>query len=126
MEEHSDVSIVLDTGPEIVSGSTRMKAGTAQKIVLNMLTTTVMTKMGRVYNGYMIGVKGSNLKLRERAARIVKELTNLEASKALELLEIAGWDIRTAVVMNKLELDKNEAEKVLMDAGGFLRKALAG
>lgn len=126
MEKLSDVSIVLDTGPEIVSGSTRMKAGTAQKMVLNMLTTTVMTKMGRVYDGYMIGVKSSNVKLRERAARIVKELTGLESSKAEELLEIADGDIKTAVVMNLLELEKNEAEKVLLESGGFLRKALEG
>lgn len=126
IEKLADVSIVVDTGPEIVSGSTRMKAGTAQKMVLNMLTTTVMTKLGRVYDGYMIGVKASNVKLRKRAARIVKEITLLEADEALELLERADGDIKTAVVMNKHALEKKDAENVLMDAGGFLRRALEG
>lgn len=124
MGELADVSIVVDTGPEVVSGSTRMKAGTAQKMVLNMLTTAAMTRLGRVHDGYMIGVRASNVKLRGRAARIVGEIAGVAPEEAMEALEEADWDLKVAVVMIKFGIDRIEAEKALADAGGFLRRAL--
>jgi len=124
MEELADVSIVLDTGPEVVSGSTRMKAGTAQKMVLNMLTTASMTRLGRVHDGYMIGVQASNVKLRERAARIVAEISGAGMNEAMEALEDAGGDIKVAVIMIRLKKSREEAEKALAEAGGILRTAL--
>ena len=122
----ADVSIVVDTGPEVVSGSTRMKAGTAQKMVLNMLTTAAMTRLGRVHDGYMIGVQASNVKLRERAARIVGEIAGVGPEEAMEALEEANWDLKVAVVMIKHGIGRKEAEKALEDAGGILRRALEG
>ena len=122
----ADVSIVVDTGPEVVSGSTRMKAGTAQKMVLNMLTTAAMTRLGRVHDGYMIGVQASNVKLRERAARIVGAIAGVGPEEAMEALEEANWDLKVAVVMIKHGIGRKEAEKALEDAGGILRRALEG
>jgi len=122
----ADVSIVVDTGPEVVSGSTRMKAGTAQKMVLNMLTTAAMTRLGRVHDGYMIGVQASNVKLRERAARIVGEIAGVGPEEAMDVLEEAKWDLKVAVVMIKSGIEMKEAEKALADVGGVLRRALEG
>ncbi len=126
MGELADVSIVADTGPEVVSGSTRMKAGTAQKMVLNMLTTAAMTRLGRVHDGYMIGVQASNVKLRGRAARIVGEIAGVAPEEAMGALEEANWDLKVAVVMIKSKMERKEAEKALADAGGVLRRALEG
>ena len=122
----ADVSIVVDTGPEVVSGSTRMKAGTAQKMVLNMLTTAAMTRLGRVHDGYMIGVRASNVKLRGRAVRIVGEIAGVRPEEAMEALEGAGGNLKVAVVMIKHGIWRKEAEKALADAGGILRRALEG
>ena len=126
MGELADVSIVVDTGPEVVSGSTRMKAGTAQKLVLNMLTTAAMTRLGRVHDGYMIGVQASNVKLRGRAARIVGEVAGVGLEEAMEALEDANWDLKIAVVMIRLGIERKEAERALEEAGGILRRALEG
>jgi len=122
----ADVSIVVDTGPEVVSGSTRMKAGTAQKMVLNMLTTAAMTRLGRVHDGYMIGVQASNAKLRGRAARIVGEIAGVRPEEALEALDEAGGDLKVAVVMIRFGIKRKEAERALEKAGGILRRALEG
>jgi N-acetylmuramic acid 6-phosphate etherase len=126
MGELADVSIVVDTGPEVVSGSTRMKAGTAQKLVLNMLTTAAMTRLGMVHDGYMIGVQASNVKLRGRAARIIGEIAGVSPEEAMEALEEANFDLKVAVVMIKFDIDRKEAGKALADAGGVLRRALEG
>jgi N-acetylmuramic acid 6-phosphate etherase len=126
MGELAHVSIVVDTGPEVVSGSTRMKAGTSQKLVLNMLTTAAMTRLGRVHDGYMIGVQASNVKLRGRAARIVGEIAGVSPEEAVEALEDANWDLKVAVVMIRLGLDRTEAGEALVDAGGVLRRVLKG
>lgn len=122
----ADVSIVVDTGPEVVSGSTRMKAGTAQKLVLNMLTTAAMTRLGRVHDGYMIGVQASNVKLRGRAARIVGEIAGVAPDEAMEALEEADWDLKVAVVMIRLGSNRKDADRALKEAGGILRRALEG
>ena len=124
--EIADVSIVADTGPEVVSGSTRMKAGTAQKLVLNMLTTAAMTRLGMVHDGYMIGVRASNMKLRGRAARIVGEIAGVTSEEALDALDESDFDLKVAVVMNRLGLTLDEAGKALAEAGGILRRALEG
>ena len=122
----ADVSIVVDTGPEVVSGSTRMKAGTAQKMVLNMLTTAAMTRLGRVHDGYMIGVQASNVKLRGRAARIVGEIAGVGSEEAMEALDRADGDLKVAVVMIKSGIERKEAERILAEVGGILRRALEG
>ena len=97
MEKSAKYSIVTHTGAEVIAGSTRLKCGTAQKLVLNMITTCAMIKTGKVYENLMINVKPVNKKLRERVIRIVKEIKKCDEKAAIELLESADWDIRKAV-----------------------------
>ena len=96
-----DVSIVTDTGAEAITGSTRMKAGTAHKMVLTMLSTAIMIKLGHVYENMMINVKPSNIKLRRRVISIVREILLCDEERAVELLEATEWSIRRAVDANK-------------------------
>lgn len=110
-------------GPEVIAGSTRMKAGTATKLVLNMLSTGAMIHSGLVYGNLMVNMTPTNNKLRERARRIVVEVTGLPKEEASELLDHAG-SIKTAIVMYKLHLDREEAEQCLSKARGHLRAAL--
>ncbi len=91
-----DVGIELVVGPEIVAGSTRMRAGTAQKMVLNLMTTTAMMKLGLVYDGYMVGVQATNSKLKERSRRMVSEICGVSIDEAGRALEEASWDVRVA------------------------------
>lgn len=93
----ADINICADTGPEVITGSTRMKAGTAQKIILNMISTASMVKCGCVYENMMINLKPTNKKLRKRMIGIVTEIINCSEEKAEELLEANGWNIRSAV-----------------------------
>ena len=116
--------IHLDTGPEVISGSTSLKAGTAQKITLNTLSTTVFTLLGKTYGGLMVDVKATNTKLRLRAMRIVKLLTGLSDDDAKSLLEQAGWSAKTAIVMSSKSIPAAEAEKMLRENGGHLRKVI--
>lgn len=116
--------IFLDTGPEILTGSTRMKAGTATKLALNAVSTTLMVRSGRVYENLMVDLRATNDKLRDRAARIVATLTGLPRAQSLELLERAAWAVKTAVVMHRRSLDRAQAERVLRDVGGRLDRAL--
>lgn len=97
LDELSDISICTDTGAEVITGSTRMKAGTAQKIILNMISTSVMVKAGYVYENLMINLKPSNVKLRDRVIRIVCDIKNVGADEAERLLDENDWDIRRAV-----------------------------
>lgn len=122
--ERADILIAPDTGPEAISGSTRMKAGTAQKMVLNMLSTATMVKLGRVYDNWMIGVAQTNQKLRLRAARILEQASGAEASAAEHALRQSGHDIRVALVMLKKRLDAKEARLRLLRAKDNLREAL--
>ncbi len=110
-------------GPEVVAGSTRMKAGTATKLVLNMLSTATMIRLGHVYGNLMVNVQPKNGKLADRAARIVAQAANIEYSRAAELLQEAG-SVKTAIVMAKRNLRKPEAERLLQAAGGRVRAAL--
>ncbi|MCA9300605.1 MAG: N-acetylmuramic acid 6-phosphate etherase, partial [Phycisphaerales bacterium] len=119
-----DHTIFLDTGPEILTGSTRMKAGTATKLVLNTISTTVMVQTGRVYQNLMVDVKATNDKLRDRAARIVSALTGLDRSNAFTLLSRANGEVKTAVVMHRLSIDRESAEQRLADASGRLDAVL--
>jgi len=119
----AELTITPATGPEVVTGSTRMKAGTATKLVLNMLSTGTMVRLGYVYGNLMVNVQPTNVKLRDRAARIIATITGLSYSDSAALLERAG-SVKTAVVMHKLSLDKNEAEQRLQATRGRLRTAL--
>ncbi|MDX1564946.1 MAG: N-acetylmuramic acid 6-phosphate etherase [Phycisphaeraceae bacterium] len=122
--EGIDHLVVLNTGPEILTGSTRMKAGTATKLALNTLSTTLMVRAGRVYENLMVDLRATNNKLLDRAARIVTMLCGVGRPEAFELLKEAGGAAKTAVVMQKLGLGRAEAEKKLRDCGGRLHEIL--
>ena len=101
MAAAADIAICADTGPEVITGSTRMKAGTAQKIILNMLSTTAMVQCGHVYENLMINLKPSNKKLRRRVISIVTEILKCDAEKAEQLLNENDWNIRATVEAEK-------------------------
>ena len=124
MSRVAGVSIAPVVGPEALTGSTRMKAGTAQKLVLNMLTTGVMVKLGKVYENLMVDVKASNIKLTERAKRIVCQCTGVDETKAAEALEETEYDVKLSIFMIKSGLSKAVARKVLDENHGYIRKAL--
>jgi N-acetylmuramic acid 6-phosphate etherase len=119
----ADIAITPITGPEIITGSTRMRAGTATKLVLNMLSTGVMIRLGYVYGNLMVNVQPMNEKLTDRARRIISAITGLSYDEASRLLNEAGG-VRTAVVMHKRKLSRSEAERELTAAKGRLRIAL--
>lgn len=119
-----DRLVVIPTGPEVLTGSTRMKAGTATKLALNTISTTLMVRSGRVYQNLMVDLRASNDKLKDRAARIVAELTGLDRPGSLELLDLAGGGVKAAVVMHRLGVDLAEAEKRLSAAGGRLDRVI--
>jgi N-acetylmuramic acid 6-phosphate etherase len=120
-----DIAIAPLVGPEIVAGSTRMKSGTAQKMVLNMLSTCTFVRLGYVYGNLMVNVQPKNHKLVERARRIIAEAAGVSAERAVELLELSGECVRTAIVMGKAGVGRVEAERRLAAAGGRVREALA-
>ncbi len=109
----ADLAIVLPTGPEVLSGSTRLKAGTAQKITLNTLSTAVMVRLGKVHDNLMIDVVATNEKLRDRAQRLVRELTGADEARVRSALEAAGGSVKIAVVMIARDLDAEHARKLL-------------
>jgi len=119
-----EIAVVPEVGAEIVAGSTRLKAGTSQKLVLNMLTTAAMIGLGRVYDGYMVGVQPINRKLVDRAKRIIMALTGVELEKAESLLSSAEGDVRVAIILAKTGLSLEEARHLLDEARGSLRQAL--
>ena len=120
----ADFPIFLPVGPEIITGSTRMKSGTAQKLVLNMITTTAMIKLGKVYNNFMIDLMPVNAKLEERSKRLINEITGCGQLRAAEVFGESGKKIRTAIVMASLGVDKTEAEKLLKAGGGNINFAI--
>lgn len=124
--EHADHLLMLKTGPEVLTGSTRMKAGTATKLALNTISTTLMVRAGKVYENLMVDVKATNAKLRDRAARIISTLTKLERNAALELLDRCDGEVKTAIVVKRLELEPAEARERLADAQGHLGRVLEG
>src|SRR3989304_4475671 len=119
-----DGIIKLPVGPEIIDGSTRLKGGTATNIVLNMISTAAMIKLGKVYKGYMADVIPSNRKLRKRELRIIQEVTGCEREEAETLLDQAGGKAKTSIVMYMKGLSCEEARELLKHSGGSLRKAL--
>jgi N-acetylmuramic acid 6-phosphate etherase len=119
-----DVAICPYVGPEVIMGSTRMKSGTAQKLVLNMLTTASMIRMGKVYENMMIDLQMTNKKLIERAKRIVMTITGVDYETATSFLIKAEWHVKTALVMIKADVSVEEAGKRLSLADGFVRKAI--
>ena len=120
-----EIAIAPLAGPEVIAGSTRMKAGTATKLVLNMLSTAAMIRLGYVYGNLMVNVQPRNRKLQDRATRIVAQSTGGGYDKAAELLTAAGGDVKTAIVMGRLALDRAAAEERLAAAGGRIADALA-
>jgi len=120
-----DVAICPEIGPEVIMGSTRMKSGTAQKLVLNMLTTTAMIQMGKVYENMMIDLQMTNLKLKERAKKVVMTITGVGYDEAASFLDKAGGHVKTALVMIKANVGRPEAEQRLKKADGFVRDAIA-
>ena len=115
--------ILADTGSEVIAGSTRMKAGTAQKIVLNLFSTAVMVKMGCVYRGLMVDMRARNAKLLRRAKAMVSEIVRCPEGDAARYLEQADGDVKTAVLLG-LGLDREEAARLLQRHGGNLRSAI--
>lgn len=111
--EHADHLVVLNTGPEVIAGSTRMKAGTATKLALNTISTTLMVRAGRVYQNLMVDLKASNAKLRDRAARIVSTLTGASRAEALALLDACDGEAKVAVVVRRLGLSPEAAREAL-------------
>lgn len=127
MAEMADIPIEVVVGPEILTGSTRLRAGTAQKLVLNMLSTGAMVRLGKVYGNLMVDVQPTNAKLRDRAARIVASIAGVDLQTAAELLEQAGWRTKVAVVMALTGVGVDEALLRLQESGGRVRNAvLAG
>jgi N-acetylmuramic acid 6-phosphate etherase len=121
----AEIDVVLATGPEFLAGSTRMKAGTAQKVALNILSTGVMIRLGYVYRGLMVEMRATNAKLRDRAVRMVASLTGAAPEAARAVLDEAGGGIKLATVMLSRGLSRADAEARLAQAGGNLRRALA-
>ena len=119
-----DVIINALTGPEVVTGSTRMKAGTATKLILNMISTATMIKLGKVYGNLMVDLMAVNDKLVDRGTRIIEQLTDLDYDGAQLKLFEAEKSVKTAIVMEKLNCTLNEAREKLDNAGGFLRNLI--
>ena len=124
MAKLADVAISVVVGPEVIMGSTRMKAGTAQKLVLNMLTTASMIKLGKVYSNLMVDVKSSNEKLIARAKRIVMLATGVDEEHATSILGQTHFDVKLSILMIKSKLEKDEAEKLLIENSGYVKKAI--
>jgi N-acetylmuramic acid 6-phosphate etherase len=120
----ADLAICPFVGPEVIMGSTRMKSGTAQKLVLNMLTTASMIRLGKVYENMMVDLQLTNNKLQERARRIIMIITGIDYDKAAEYLTASGGNVKTALVMILAGVDMIEAQQKLDAAGGFVKKAL--
>ena len=121
-----DIAMCPHVGPEVVMGSTRMKSGTAQKLVLNMLTTTTFVRLGKTYENMMIDLQMTNKKLVERSKRIVMMITGVEYDEAAEYLEKADGHVKTALVMILADVDLDTAKARLEKADGFVRKAITG
>ncbi|QPA32334.1 N-acetylmuramic acid 6-phosphate etherase [Thermaerobacillus caldiproteolyticus] len=124
ISKYADVSIEVETGPEILTGSTRLKAGTAQKFVLNMISTASMIGIGKVYKNLMVDVQSTNSKLIERSKRIIMQATNVDYETATHYYEAAHRHVKTAIIMILLKCSYEEALQKLQKANGFVRKAL--
>ena len=119
-----DVAIIAIVGPEVVTGSTRLKAGTATKLILNMITTGAMIRIGKTYGNLMVDLKATNEKLKDRSERIVVEVCGVSRDEARALLEASGKKVKTAIVMQKLGVDRDGAERAIAAGGGVIRRIL--
>ena len=119
-----DIAILPITGPEVVTGSTRMKAGTATKLVLNTITTGAMIRLGKTYGNLMVDLKATNNKLKDRSERILVEVCGVTRDEARALLERSDRSVKTAIVMQKLGLDRDAALRALESAGGVIRRVI--
>jgi N-acetylmuramic acid 6-phosphate etherase len=124
LDSAAEIVISPEVGPEVLSGSTRLKSGTAQKMVLNMLSTATMVKLGKVYGNLMVDVRISNAKLRRRAVRILQTCTDLDEVSAAKLLDSCNGETKVAIVAALLALEPIAAREKLEKAGGFVRLAL--
>jgi len=122
--EEAGIVICPEVGPEVIAGSSRLKAGTAQKMVLNMLSTGAMIKIGKTYENFMIDLKASNEKLKERAIKIVSQIAEVNHAEALAMLMKSCWEIKVAIVALKLNMDVVKARLELKHHGGVLRKVI--
>ena len=124
MSKHADVAIEVETGPEVLTGSTRLKAGTAQKLVLNMISTTAMISIGKVYENLMVDVKPTNEKLVQRAKRIIIEATDANPEQAAQAYHDANGHVKAAIVMVLLNCSYKDAVSNLSSNNGFIRKTV--
>ena len=120
----ASVGIEAITGPEVVTGSTRMKAGTAQKIILNMITTTAMIQVGKIFKGYMVDVQPTNLKLKQRATNILANITHLSQEDARRVLEENDFDLKVAIISQIHHISAQEAERLLQENQMNIVKAM--
>ncbi|MFF2446565.1 N-acetylmuramic acid 6-phosphate etherase [Neobacillus sp. NPDC058068] len=124
ISKEADQSIEVIVGPEVLTGSTRLKAGTAHKMILNMISTSSMILLGKAYENLMVDVHVSNQKLKERAIGIIRKITGISYEIAAETLEKADLQVKTAIVMIKTETTKQDAEQLLSKANGYVKKAI--
>ena len=124
MRGFADVVIPLAVGPEVIAGSTRLKAGTATKVVLNMLTTAAMVRLGKTYGNLMVDVQSNSEKLRDRGRRIIGSVTGLGDAEADALLRRAKWNVKAAIVMQKTGLSQVKALQRLRAARDSVRRAI--
>lgn len=124
ISRYAQIAIEIETGPEVLTGSTRLKAGTAQKLVLNMISTASMIGVGKAYGNLMVDVQATNKKLIERSKRIIMDAAQVDYETAERFYEKADRHVKTAIVMILLDCSKEEAAEKLETAGGFVRKAL--
>lgn len=124
ISKHAEMVIEVDTGPEVLTGSTRLKAGTAQKLVLNMISTASMIGVGKVYQNLMVDVQSTNEKLIERSKRIIMEATQVDYETAGKYYKEANAHVKTAIVMILLQCSYEEAVRNLEESGGFIRKSI--
>lgn len=122
----ADIAIVAVTGPEAVTGSTRMKAGTATKLILNTITTGAMIRLGKTYGNLMVDLQATNAKLVDRSERIVAEVCGIDRAAARDALHAAGGSVKLAIVMQRLGVSRDNAEGALDEAGGVIRRVLPG
>ena len=122
--DEAGLGICVEVGPEVIAGSSRMKAGSVQKMVLNMLSTGAMIKIGKTYENFMIDLMPTNEKLKSRAIRIVSEIAGVNNSTALQTLLESDWSVKTSIIMLKCELNKDDAKELLRKNCGVLRRAL--
>lgn len=120
----ADIGIGVSVGPEVITGSTRLKSGTAQKLILNMLSTATFVKLGKVYGNLMVDVQVTNAKLARRARGIVMQITGVSADEAERLIEASEREVKTAVVMAKRGVDAAQARQLLLEARGHLRRII--